>query len=483
MSGLAHRAVYLTLARFANYGLMLVSPIILVRVLSVEDFGRYREFLLYASLLQTVGAFALYDSLLYFIPAHPESPWRIVRQTTALSFCSTSVVAIALVLVDLLSGGAVVGQYLWPLVVFLMLSMNVDFWEFFWLANHRTGAMFMYSAGRLTLRLLVVVTAAALTHDVATIIWSLIALEGARLIASVVALKALDRSASEPQLAEPWRAQLRFCLPSGAGSLIAILNRNLSSVVVAKALGAASLAHYAIGRFGEPIVTVVRNSVSTVVLPEMVRRGRTSRQTPLALWQHATAVNAIFLLPVGVLVARYAEPLIVTLFGGSYVAAATVMQIYMLVLVRECFDFAPALRAINRASPLVHSNLAALLVGMIALLVLLPRWGINGAIAASVIASFVDAAWLGRSVAKYHNLTFRELAPWRSIGRTALAAALAAIVIAPAEWTEVLGVTGIVLAAAIYLVVFAALLRFLRVPEAARLFESVRRTVMGGSSA
>ena len=31
-----------------NQGLVLISPVILVRLLTVEEFGRYREFLLYA---------------------------------------------------------------------------------------------------------------------------------------------------------------------------------------------------------------------------------------------------------------------------------------------------------------------------------------------------------------------------------------------------------------------------------------------------
>ena len=53
-----------------------------------------------------------------------------------------------------------------------------------------------------------------------------------------------------------------------------MLNRNLSNVIVAKLLGAVALAHYAIGRFGEPVVTTIRNSVSAVILPEMVRKDR-----------------------------------------------------------------------------------------------------------------------------------------------------------------------------------------------------------------
>ncbi len=132
-----------------------------------------------------------------------------------------------------------VGPYLWQLVLYLMLSVNVDFWEMYWLANHRSAAMFAYSAGRLIARLLVVTIVATATRDVATIIWSLLVLEAVRLVGSGIAFLRVDRSAQEPALDEPWRGQLRFCLPSGTGGLIANVNRQFASVFVAKALGAA----------------------------------------------------------------------------------------------------------------------------------------------------------------------------------------------------------------------------------------------------
>jgi O-antigen/teichoic acid export membrane protein len=484
MAPLAHRAAFLTLARLANYGLMLLSPIVLARVLSVEQFGRYREFLLYASLLQSIGAFAIPDSLLYFIPAHPQSPWRIVRQTVVLTFLTTALVSLGLIVIDLVSGGAVVGPYLWPLVLYLMLSVNFDFWEFYWLANHRAGAMFAYSASRLVLRLLVVVGTASFTHDVGHIIWALVTLEATRMTCSSVVFFIRQRvSRSEPPLEEPWRAQLRFCLPSGGGSLVALLNRTLSSVVVAKSLGPAALAQFAIGRFGEPIVAIVRNSISTVVLPEMVRRSRESRESPLVLWRRATVMNAMFLLPVAILVARFAETLIGTVFGEKYLPAAAVMQIYMLVLVRECFDFAPPLRAINRASPLMFSNLAALAVGALTLFLILPGAGIEGAMAASVLSCCVDAAWLGRAVSKFHGVPLRTLVPWATLGRIALAAALAAVLIVSPIWTETLGFGGVIVGSAVYLAAFALLMKLLRVPEAEALFQSLRKSMFRWSRA
>jgi O-antigen/teichoic acid export membrane protein len=483
MAGLANRAAYLSLARLANYGLLLVSPIILARVLSVEDFGHYREFLLYGTLLQAFGGFAIYDSLLYFIPAHPDNPWRIIRQTTALTFCSTVVTAVALVLFDLASGGAVVGPYLWQLVLYLMLSVNIDFWEMYWLANQRSAAMFAYSAGRLIARLLVVTIVATVTRNVAIIIWSLIALEALRLLGAAIAFLRLDRSAHEPVLDEPWRGQLRFCLPSGTGGLIANINRQFASVFVAKALGAVSLAHFAIGRFPEPVIAIVRNALSTVLLPEMVRRSRDSGGVQIPLWRRATVINTMLLLPFIVLVIRYAEPAVTTVFGNDYAAAAPLMQIFMLSILRECFDFAPALRAMNQVSPLVYSNLAALVAGAVAMVVLVPPFGVNGAMTAAVVATYVDAVWQARSVARRLGISTSALIPWGSVGRTTVAAIGACAVIVSPMWTDALGFGGVVLAGAAYMAAYVLLLKVLRVPEAELLFASVRRTVAGGSKA
>src|SRR6185437_7134052 len=119
---------------------------------------------------------------------------------------------------------------------------------------------------------------AAITHDFHAVIWALVVLEAARFVAAGIAMLVFDRSRREPPLREPWRDQLRFCLPSGTDSVLAMLNRNVSSVIVARLLGAVELAQYMIGRFGEPVVATLRSSVSSVILPEMVRKGREGSQ-------------------------------------------------------------------------------------------------------------------------------------------------------------------------------------------------------------
>jgi O-antigen/teichoic acid export membrane protein len=477
MAGLGNRAAVLALSRLASFGLMIIGPIVVVRLLSVHDFGRYREFLLYASLLQACGTFFIRDSLLYFIPACPQSPWRMVRQTVVLTGASSLLTVLLLFAGDRLTSGALVGAYLAPLVAYTLFSVNLDFWEYFWISRRRPGAVFWYSAGRLVARLIVVIVTGSLTHDVETIIWALVGLEGVRLVGSALVLYRLDRSREEPPIAGAWRDQLRFCVPSGAASLMSMLNKSLSNLAVAKTLGAPALAQYSVGKFSEYIVTAARNSLSAVVLPEMVRRDRQSGGDSLALWKQTTVVNMFFLFPVAVLVARFAEPLIVTLFGEAYRTAALIMQIHMLAVVRECFDFAPALRALNRTRPLVASNIVALITGAVALVILMPPLGVAGAMIAYVIAAFADAAFLCWQTSKLYGTGLRGVLPWRDVGKTALAAGLAGLVVLSDLWTEAFGFAGILLAGALYVATFAAALFLLRVPQADLLLNWIFRAL------
>lgn len=476
MAGVGNRAAILTLSRLTNYGLLLVSPVILVRLLTVAQFGYYREFLLYISVLQSIAIFSINDSLLYCIPAHPQSRWRTVRQTVVLIALSSLITVAALAVLDRATGGHVVGALLLPICLYTLLSSNLDFWDFYWLATDRAGLIFVYTSLRLAARVGVVLVTAALTRDVQAIIWALIVMEAVRVAGTALVMLAVDRSAAEPRLPDPWREQLRYCVPSGAASVLATVNRSLGGLAITKTLGAVALAQYTIAKYGEPVVVTLRNSVSSVVLPEMVRRNReSSHADSLVLWKRATVTNTILLFPVVVLVMRFAHPLVVTVFGRSYAPAALVLQIYMLVVVRECFDFAPALRAINCTRPLVGGNVASIVACGALLAALIPLAGIAGAMLAVVLSTLVEAVWLGRATMRSYGVGLRELIPWGSTGKVAAAALVAAAVLATPAWGQILGRGGMVLGSLAYLAAFTLLLLGLRVPEAYALLAWARR--------
>jgi O-antigen/teichoic acid export membrane protein len=466
MAGFARQAVILSMSRIANYGLMIISPIVLVRVLTVGDFGRYREFLLYASLLQSIASFSISDSLLYFIPARPASGWRIVKQTAILTAVVSTCIVFGFYILDLLTGGDLVGRYRLPVALYVLLFVNIDFWESFWLATHQTVRVFIYSASRLIARMLVVVGVAIVTNDVMTIIWSLIVLEGIRFIAFAGVWVMLDRAREEPPIGNIRRDQLRFCVPVGLAAVLFLISRNLANVFVAKWLGAAALAQMTIGTYGEPVILALRNSISTVMLPELVRRGVESSDAPLQLWRRTTVINCVLLFPAAVLLAWFATPLVLKVFGPKYGPAIPVLEIYAFVIVVACFDFSPPLRAINQTRPLVASNLAAAIASGLALVFLLPIAGLAGAALTLVVSGFVEAAYNAWRVGQLYGVKQRNLVPWRRAALVALCAGGAALPMIALTWRQHVGIPAVMLASVLYLALFAALLMATGVEEA-----------------
>jgi O-antigen/teichoic acid export membrane protein len=476
--GMAGQAVVLSVARVANYGLMVISPVILVRFLTVTDFGRYREFLVYATLLQAAAAFGISDSLLYFVPRYPASIWRVVRETASLTAGVSVVIVGIFVVIDLLVPGGFVGRYLVPVALYVLLFVNLDWWECLWIAMRRPIWVWLYGGGRLVGRMVVVVCVAVATRDVSAIIESLLVFEALRLTGAFVAWILSDRSRLEPQIGDIRPEQLRFCVPFGLGSLLAQFSRNLGNVVIVKYLGTAALAHLTIGLYGEPIILALRNSISQVLLPELVRRAEHSREEALRLWHRSTVINSIFLFPAAAAVAWYAEPLVLTAFGAAYRPAIPLLQWYALVIVCSCFDFSPLLRAINRTRSFIVIGAADVLVIAIALAVLLPLMGIVGAAIALVVDRFVDVFVLGSIVSRQYRCGFRGLLPWTAVAKVGTCAVAGAAIAFGATFQLRGNLLDATCGSVLYGAVFMALLLATQVEEATLLFQRLK-TLLG----
>jgi O-antigen/teichoic acid export membrane protein len=453
--------------------LILISPLILARLLTVADFGRYREFLLYVTVLTGIAAFGISSSLLRFVPRDPVSGWHFVNQSIVLTLVSTTLVGVMTLLLNTIFDGALVGQYALPAVIYTWMFVNFDFWEALWLAERRPFSMWGYTTGRLLARIAVVTMAAALTREVSVIIWSLIGLETLRVLLAIRGWYGRHRVTPKGGTGS-WVEMLRYCVPFGFALILATLNKSLGGLFIAKMLGPVALAHFAIGAYVQPAVTVLRNSVSDVLLGEMASRPRDGKAGALALFRRSTVVVFILLISSGVLLARYADTIVTTLFSEAYRPAVPVFQLYVLALLRESFDFSIALRTVDKTAPMLRSNLIALVLNAGLMLLMVPRWGLIGAVGAYIIARLVEGEYLAQQTLRAYEIGLRDLADWPDLLKSTAAAAGAAVVLYGGFWTDSFGFAGVVVASAVYLLAFAVLLRLAGVPEVALLMRQAQ---------
>ena len=72
MSSFVSRGAVLASARLLNQALALLSPLLLVRLLEISEYGRYRQFMATAMFITSLAGFALSANLNYLIARSPE---------------------------------------------------------------------------------------------------------------------------------------------------------------------------------------------------------------------------------------------------------------------------------------------------------------------------------------------------------------------------------------------------------------------------
>lgn len=231
------------------------------------------------------------------------------------------------------------------------------------------------------------------------------------------------------------RSVMQPVLTLGAAQCLSLMSYNVDSILIGVMLGPGPVGLYAAAY--KPITAVLTAPVTYFqgLFPAFARSFKEDRAQFSGMVLRSLRFTMMFAIPVGVGGTLLAAPLIDLLFGPSYAAAVPVLRLlsWSAVLVTLRGNFRHTLNAAGKQ----HLDLAcagaaaALNVGLN--LLLIPRYGIVGAAAATVLS---EVGWfaLARYLFSRHVMALSILpAVWRPVlGGMAMAAVL--ILGGQAQW-------------------------------------------------
>ncbi len=418
MSGLMSRAAVLTASRLSNFAIQLFSPLLLVRILEGSQYGQYQEFMIYAMLLTGLCSFAVDSSLTYFLPRFPERERRLVSQASMITLAISLMCVIVLWIAKPLILKHVSYDFVAPLAAYVFCFVNLNWAEYYWIAKRRMQIVLFYTGMRLLIRVCVLLLVAYVTRDLATILWSLVAVEATRLLLTLGYFAARGVLVFDMRLAEIME-QLQFAGPIGAAALTQNAGRSIGRLFVASTLGPSALAYYATGSYLQPVVRVMRKGIEDAVYPDLVRK-HSEPGGALRLWQRVNVLNFAMFAPAFVILVFFAKEIVTTLFTHKYVAAVPVFQVFAFFLVRRCFNTDVLLRTTGRSGFMLWGAVGAVVinVGLIALLA--PTLGLVGPAIAFMTAEVILELYFVSKANRAFGLRIRDLADWRNITRIAI---------------------------------------------------------------
>ena len=468
------RFLVLAFARVANYAILLVSPIVFVRILDQHAYGQYREFVVYAIALATVLGFSVKTSILYFIPKDPDNERKYVTQTALFIFASSALgLGITYATRHIVFAKASF-DFAEPLLLYVFFFLNLDFVESYWLAKKRSDYVLYYSTAKSAIKITVAMAVGYMTRSVEAIVTALVIFEACKFLALLCWFSSRRLFTVTLDMALI-REHLRLVLPFGAGTVVYGLNQQLGKLFTSMTLGPSALAVYTIGAYQIPITGLVRSAAGDVLFPEMVQRGQGSPMAGLSLWNRANVLYCFVVFPFFTVLFFYADTFVTTLFTDQYVAAVPIFRVFLLIMLRQCFEMSTPLRAMNENRYFMIGNLVAILVNAGFIFATFDDLGLLAAPIALLVSEVALAVYLGSRILKVYSIRVRQMLFWNKLMAIALAVLLNVPILLIGELVPIGDAVRAIVFSSLFLAGYFVFVRHCRLDEIELLVSRVMR--------
>ena len=433
MASILRQGIVLSIARYVEQVIMLLTPVVLVRTIDPTAFGEYRLFWLLVATVAILFPLDLPRSLLFFfVRLDPEGRRIYVGQTVLFVLATTTIAALLIfVFDDVLPSGMkdllhhhgvllAVFLFVWNLSSLLDVLPNAA-GQIRWqaqaiLATSVVRAALILSAAVLFQRLEEVLVATLLAGCMRL---GLLAYFIGRYCG--IRLFPLDR--------QQFSEQLRYAIPFGVGTLIWNMRKQAEQWIVATVFPSAVFGIFSIATTLVLPFDVLRGVLGNLLLPKMSHlHSLGSHEELLRLNNRGNVIISAIIFPAIAALFAFADEVIQFLFTKEYVSGSPVLRIY-LVQTLISIEITTLLNVFAQGPSNMRYEAAVFPFAVLSSLVGVWYYGLPGAAIGSVLATFVVYALFLKRLSRVMSIPVAGLQDWKNLGKIWGVSAVCALVV------------------------------------------------------
>ena len=435
-SSLTVQAFWLLIAKTLAFVFAFALPVLLTRTLSQSEYGLFKQVFLIVTTATALLPLGFGMSAYYYLPRETNQQVRgqVILNILLFNLLMGALACSLLVfwpgLIAKIFKDPTVPTYSALVGGVILVWLFSAFLEIVPVANQelRLATVFIV-VGQLSRTVLLL--AAAIVFD------SVTALIYAALIHGVLQSLALLWYVSS-RFPKFWRAfdwsltmkQVAYALPFGLAGLLYTIQTDLHNYFVSNKFTAATFAIYSIGVAQVPLIGILRDSVSSVILPRIsyLQEQGQAREI-LVLVSNAIRKLAAFYLPVYFVLLITGREFLTFMFTKAYLQSWPIFAINLTLLPISLLEVDAVVRAYERHRFFIVKLQLVLCVLMVfAVWYGVTRFGLVGAISAVVIVNFVLRVVLAGKFSLVLGAKWRDIALFKDLGKVALASGVAGLV-------------------------------------------------------
>jgi O-antigen/teichoic acid export membrane protein len=470
-SSLTSLTSYLLVAKVLSFGLNVILPLLLVRRLSQTDLGIYKQAFQIVATSIVLLPLGFQMSAFYFLPREPENRGSVVFNVLLFHLLMSSLGGLALALFPQALAWVFSSPALVPYAPVLGMVIVVwgasAFLETVVVANQEGRLSGTMVFGVQLSKTILLVSAAAIFGTVGSLIYAAL-LQGT--LQSCVLLYYLEsrfpgfwRRVDWPMFSR----QISYALPLGMAGLLYTVETDFHYYFVSHQFGPAIFAVYSIGCTDLPLITVLADSVSSVMLPRasLLQQENNHREILELLARVARKLSLVY-FPVYAFFMAAGHVFIIALFTKRYEASWPVFAVNLTLIPLLIFLADPVVRAFANQ----RHTLMWLHVGVLASMALIFwKWGLGlgpvGIVAVVVACNVFARTFMLVRILRQIGAAWSDLALLKGVAVIAMVAAVSTLpaLLVEALWPSLKPLLLFFVAAAVYGIAYGAGLLALKV--------------------
>jgi len=400
-----------------------VMPLLVVRLLGKADVGALMALFLIYNTLAPIICTGVPQTVMFNLPGRPlEERASIARQIMKLMMVLGVVTAGVLVLLGL--GGDRIQEAFSPaggivdLSALLLLALfplgdipTRMLTNLLVVENHPRGAA-GYGLFRSLGMSVCTVVPLALGGDAWSVATWLGVLAAGQLVVLLVYIHRLYGGVARRASPVSYRAILRFGLPLGVTSIVAVLNKFFDRFVILLVFGGTMYAEYEAGAWQVPFITTIPYVIGTSIAPQMVESFRSEQpRDAMRLWRAAINKVSLIVVPVALVFIVATEELVEILFTSKYAAAVPILRWYSILAIGRVASFGEVLVAAGRPGYALQAAGLSFAANIMLSLPLLWWLGFIGPAVGTALAFVASATFYCWRIARASGLRIRDTFP------------------------------------------------------------------------
>ena len=432
-TSLKTQGAWLLFAKFTGFVLAFLLPLLVVRYLSQEKVGVYRQAFLFIMNAVSILPLGFSMSSFYFLSRENERRNSVILNILLFNFATGALACGVLFAFPQLLGRIFQNEELTrlaPLIgITIWLWIFSAFLEIVAVANREAKLSTVFIILAQLTKTSLMAGAVILFSTVEAFLYAAI-FQG--VLQTAILLIYLAKKFPRFWLSfdsKFFREQAVYALPLGLAGVIYTLQTDLHNYFVSHRFGSAEFAVYAYGCFQLPLLVMLGESVTSVLIPrmsELQKRGDT--QEIIRLTARAMQKLAFFYFPVYAFFLITAETFITTLFTEKFAASVPVFLINITILPFDIWITDPIVRAYKELGRFLLALRVFVLVALVGALYFgSQNFGLRGMIGIVVVITILERAVTVFAVARKLGVEKKDFWLLNGVWKTAAAAITAGI--------------------------------------------------------